>query len=120
MMPAAVLRLSGQGCQYWVYGHCWLSEVENPGWDETVICVVLAALERTYDGALAAQEAGVSGALAAWSHWGDRVLASPWDCLDFQSQTGDDGACRFLRHSVCVLRLPPCAGRCSRFHPRRS
>ncbi|MEJ5243098.1 MAG: hypothetical protein WHT64_06020 [Desulfomicrobiaceae bacterium] len=120
-MSAAVLRLSGQGCQYWTHGHCWRSEAENPGWDQGVICLVLAALERTYDGALAAQESGVSGALAAWSRWGESVLASPWDCLDFQSQTGEDGVvCRFLRHSVCVLRLPSCAGRCPHFHPRRS
>lgn len=110
-----VLFLPGQGCRFWVHGHCWLPEAVNPGWDATLACRVLAALLRTYDGALAAQEAGVPGALAAWSRWGDSVLLAPWQCRDFAESGEEPGMCRFLRGSVCVLRLPPCQGRCSHY-----
>jgi hypothetical protein len=115
-VKSSVVWLSGERCRFWVHGHCLMAESWNPGWDARWRCRVLAALERTYDRALDAEEDGIAGSLDAWVRFGDAALIPPWDCEDFQMEDqGRSARCRFLRGSVCVLCLPPCGGRCPRF-----
>jgi hypothetical protein len=102
----------GHGCRYFDQGRCLYEEALNPGWDRTLACRVLAALEEGYDHFLAQAEGfglgdGQAGALLQRRM--ERILARGDLCPDFapageaQGEGGPD-------FPDCALRPGPAPG----------
>ncbi len=120
----------GHGCRYFDQGRCLYEEALNPGWDRSLACRVLAALEEGYDHFLAQAEGfgigeGEAGALLQRRM--ERILARGDLCPDFAPAGAGAGAgdeedaglpdCALRRGLVCLRALPACPGTCSRFKP---
>lgn len=118
-----VLPLPGEGCRHWVAGRCLYEESVNPGLMREFACIVLTALEESFDEfidrgemfGLSVEEAG-----RIWEKRADQALNIGWDCASFTFLQDDPGdtACQHFLEGLCVLHLPPCPGRCHRYEPR--
>jgi hypothetical protein len=114
------LRLSGEGCRFWVRGRCLYEELLNPGLMEAYACTVLRVLAERFDEfivrgeimGLSAEEAG-----RIWARRMDAALNIGWDCANFafRPDSVDEMPCLHFQDGICVLCLPECPGRCRRF-----
>lgn len=117
-----VLRLPGHGCRFWTAGRCLYEEAVNPGLRREFACTVLLALEGRFDEFVARGEIlGLSGEQAGriWERRMAQALNIGWDCANFtalRDEAGDVLCGRYIE-GVCLLRLPPCPGRCRRYEP---
>jgi hypothetical protein len=114
-----VLKMPGVGCRYFIREHCCYEERLNPGLHEDWKCEVLLRLDDRFetlierdDSELTLEQAG-----RIWRGWCDAELSGAWSCPDYEYVSGDDGeeCCAHLFEDICILRLPVCPGRCSRF-----
>jgi len=115
-----LLHMPGDACRFWIAGRCLYEELMNPGLRAEYSCTVLSVLEDRFDEfvvrgeilGLTSEEAG-----RIWKQRMAQALNIDWDCANFTALQDDAGEilCRHFIEGVCVLRLPPCAGRCRRF-----
>lgn len=115
-----LLRLPGDGCRFFASGHCLYEERVNPGLRREFFCAFMAILEDRFDAFVIRAEAfGLSSAEASriWERRWAGPLNADWDCADFTPlpEDVDEAGCRNLLDGVCLLRLPPCPGRCRRY-----
>ncbi len=113
-----LLRMPGNACRFYSHGHCLLEEVQNPGYDASTMCSVLAKLEEDFEAFIdRADRFGMEELTAAmlWPRFDNRAMLED-QCPDFllAPQKGQ-GRCLYQNENVCVLLLPRCSGRCSRF-----
>ena len=117
----------GHGCRFFDQGRCLYEEALNPGYDRSLGCRLLAALEEGYDHFLAQAEGfGIGDAEAGtlMERRFRRILARGDICPEhapFPESSGEDEDgfpdCALRRGLVCLLLLPACPGTCSRFEP---
>ena len=116
----AVLSLPGDACRYWAAGRCLYEECANPGLRVEFMCSVLRFLEDRFDEFVVRGDVLGLSADEAGRIWEQRMAASlniGWDCAQFTpvQDSPDDVLCQHFLEGVCVLRLPPCDGRCRRY-----
>lgn len=115
-----ILRLPGVACRHYFGNHCLYEERLNPGYHESFRCTVLQGWEEAFEAFVDRAEAfGLepSDASLFWRRRLDALLSGSRDCSDFLATDGDGPGCVHFLGGLCVLRLPACAGRCSRFAP---
>ena len=119
---ATILGLPGAGCRFYLRGRCMYAECVNPGLDPALRCLVLVRLERRFDALVDRCERtgiGLEAAGRIWQDWSGDVV--DWACPDHASDPEVmSDQCAYFVEGLCLLRFPPCAGRCRRYELARS
>lgn len=114
-----LLLLPGQGCRHWLEERCLYEEALNPGWQAGFRCFVLRRWEQDFDEYVSRAECFGLTTEEAGDIWQQRMSSSfgkPWDCPDFLLDNATpDPVCALLLGDICLLRLPPCPGRCRHY-----
>ncbi len=115
-----VLHIPGDGCRFRVAGRCLYEERINPGLCREFACTVLSVLEGHFDefvtrGEILGLSSGQAGRI--WEERMAKALNIGWDCANFASLLDEAGevVCRHFVEGICLLRMPPCLGRCRHF-----
>ncbi|WP_291322349.1 hypothetical protein [Desulfonatronospira sp.] len=113
--------LPGYNCFHYRFGHCAYQEHLNPGYHGDWQCLVLASLEKSYDGLIHRGDAfGLSFEQleAIWEKRFRKVDSWADLCSTYLPSDPEDDRCKCLYGNACVLLMPECHGVCSVFNPR--
>lgn len=114
-MPAILNHLPAAACAFFLQGRCLYEERLNPGLHQAWRCVVWREWEDDFDDFLGRAEAFALEDEAAgrlWARRQARLLAAARACPDFVPGGTDPVGCVRGRDTLCLDRLPACAGRC--------
>lgn len=116
---SGLLLLPGQGCRHWLQERCLYEEALNPGLHSDFRCLVLRRWEKIFDDHVSRAERFGLTASETDEIWQQRMssfLKQKWGCPDFLRDNGEaDPVCALLFGDICLLRLPPCPGRCRHY-----
>jgi len=114
-----VHRLPAEDCWFNASGHCLYEERLNPGYRRAWRCVVLEDWGRLFDDFIARAEAfGLDQQSAGelWARRFERVVQERFDCVEYKfSVDAELPGCVYQYDTLCLLRLPPCHGRCRHY-----
>jgi len=117
------LLLPAQDCLHWVAGRCLLEEALNPGLQRDFQCIVLNLLITRFDSFVLRGELLGLSAEEAGRIWEQRMASLNMDAecasFTFLADAEEDLPCLHFLDGLCLLRLPPCPGRCRKYSPRR-
>lgn len=121
-LKSKVVPLPPLGCRSYHLGRCLYEEQLNPGLNQGLRCVVQLGWEAAYDDFLGrADSFGLdeAGLLDLWRARFERMATGSIPCPQYAPAPVEAlPECRHLFVDICLLRLPPCAGRCVNYRLR--